>query len=180
MLDYSKAYDKVWRQELIHTLLDKEVPSRIIRWIRAFLTERTAQVLYNGAYSKRVFMRQGLPQGAVSSPLLFLFYINSISEVIPDGVELALFADDASLWASDSDLNKANNQVQTALDQVQEWSTKKKMSLNVEKSEATFFTPSTNEAKWRPNLKLDGSMIALSSWGYTWIVLCPFNNTYSM
>ena len=159
MLDYSKAYDKVWRQELIHTLLDKEVPNRIIRWIRAFLTERTAQVLYNGAYSKRVFMRQGLPQGAVSSPLLFLFYINSISEVIPDGVDLALFADDASLWASDSDLNQANDQVQTALDQVQEWSTKKKMSLNVEKSEATFFTPSTNEAKWRPNLKLDGAPI---------------------
>ena len=103
-------------------------------------------------------MRQGLPQGAVSSPLLFLFYINSISEVISDGVDLPLFAL-CLLWASDTDLNKANSQVQTALYKVQEWSTKKKISLYVEKSEATFFTPSTNEAKWRPNLNLDGAPI---------------------
>ena len=163
MLDYSKAYDRVWQQELFHTLLDTGVPAQIIRWFRAFLKERTAQVLYNGVYSKRVFMRQGLPQGAVSSPLLFLFYINSISEVVPEGVELALFADDASLWASDSDLNKANRQVQLALDKVQEWSNRKKMMLNVDKSEATFFTPATNEAKWRPSLNLDKTHIPFNA-----------------
>ena len=156
MIDYSKAYDRVWRQDLIHDLLDKKVPGQIIRWIRAFLTDRTAQVLYNGAYSRTVFLRQGLPQGAVSSPLLFLFFINSIYETIPDDVELALFADDASVWSSDTDLNRANRRVQTALDKILEWSAKKKMNINVSKSEATFFTPATNEAKWRPSLNVNG------------------------
>ena len=122
MIDYSKAYDRVWRQELIHVLLDKGVPGQMIRWIRAFLTDRTAQVRYNGAFSRKVFMRQGLPQGAVSSPLLFLFYIDGIYEIIPDEVELALFADDASVWSSDTNLNRANRRVQTALDNIHEWS----------------------------------------------------------
>jgi hypothetical protein len=115
MKDYSKAYDKVWRQDLIHDLLDEQV-----RLIRAFLTDRTAQVRYNGTYSKREFMRQGLPQGAVSSLLLFLFYINSLHEIIPEKVELALFADDASIWSLDPDINRANDGAQAAQDSIQE------------------------------------------------------------
>ena len=152
MLDYSKAYDRVWRQELIHEMIDKGVPSQMIRWFRAFLQDRTAQVLYNGALSKKVFLRQGLPQGAVSSPLLFLFYIDSLNDVIPEGTDIALFADDASVWAADIDLNRANRKVQSALEKVEAWSKSKKMDLNVQKSEATFFSPATNEAKWRPSL----------------------------
>ena len=62
-------------------------------------------------------MRQGLPLGTwtVSSPLLFLFYIDSIYKIIPDEVELALFADDTFVWSSDTDQNRANRRVQTAL-----------------------------------------------------------------
>ena len=128
----------------------------MIRWFRAFLKDRTAQVLYNGSLSRKVFLRQGLPQGAVSSPLLFLFYINSLSEVIPADVDVALFADDASVWASDKDLNRANRKVQLALEKIEAWSTSKKMTLNVDKSEATFLSPATSEAKWRPSLFIDG------------------------
>ena len=156
MLDYSKAYDRVWRQELLHEMIDKGVPNQMVRWFRAFLQDRSAQVLYNGALSKKVFLRQGLPQGAVSSPLLFLFYINGLNEVIPENTDIALFADDASVWAADEDLNQANRKVQLALEKVEAWSRSKKMDLNVQKSEATFFSPATNEAKWRPTLSVNG------------------------
>jgi hypothetical protein len=37
--------------------------------------------------------------------------------------------------------------VQTALDQAYEWSDKKKMTLNVNKNEATFFAPATGDVK---------------------------------
>ena len=69
-------------------------------WIRAFLTGRTAQVRSNSAFSRKVFMIQDLPQVAVSSPLLFLLYINGIYEIIPNEVKLALIADDGSEWSS--------------------------------------------------------------------------------
>ena len=95
----------------------------------------------------------------MSSPLLFLFYINSLNEVIPGNTDIALFADDASVWAADEDLNQANRKVQLALDKVEAWSKSKKMDLNVQKSEATFFSPATKEAKWRPSLFINGQTV---------------------
>ena len=104
-------------------------------------------------------MCQGLPQGAVTSPLLFLFYINGLSQAIPDDVENALFADDASIWTSDCDLNKANARLQRALTKIEEWGKGRKMDLNVSKSEVSFYSTSTTEAKWRPNLTVAGESI---------------------
>ena len=44
-------------------------------------------------------MRQGLPQGALLSPLLFLFYIDAVWQVVPKGVAVSMYADDLALYA---------------------------------------------------------------------------------
>ena len=159
MLDYSKAYDKVWVQDLLMEMIKKGVPIMFVKWIKAFLQGRTARVLYNGCLSNIVEMRQGLPQGAVLSPLLFLFFIDDLHTVIPEGVEIAMFADDASVWSEDPDLNKAARKIQETATRVEEWSRKKKMTINVTKSEVSVFTNSTNEAKWRPKIMMLGNEI---------------------
>jgi len=102
-LDYSKAYDHVWRQDLIITMFETGVPLQILRWVKAFLQNRHARVLFNGTLSKRRKMLQG-PQGSVLAPLLLLFYINGPQKVIPDGVFLGMYADDVCL------LNTTTNQ----------------------------------------------------------------------
>jgi ribonuclease HI len=157
MLDYSKAYDKVWVQDLLLCMIKKGVPAMFIKWIRAFLQCRTARVMYNGSLSKTVHLRQGLPQGAVLSPLLFLFFIDDLHQLIPDGVDIAMFADDASVWSEDPDLNRAAARIQEVAERIEEWSRKKKMMINVSKSEVAVFTNCTNEAKWRPNIKMLGN-----------------------
>ena len=159
LLDYSKAYDRVWRQDLMLDMINMGVPMQMMRWIRAFISNRMAQVLYNGSYSRPVRMDQGLPQGAVLSPLLFLFFIDGLTKVVPEGVDEALFADDASIWTSNTDLNIANRKIQLAIDAIADWSKTKKMEINVNKSEVTFFSTSTHESKWRPNLTLFDSPV---------------------
>ena len=77
LLDYSKAYDTVWKERLYLNMVKKGVPIQMIRWIKSFLNTRTAQVMINGTLSKKVRMKQGLPQGSVLSPLLFLLFIQS-------------------------------------------------------------------------------------------------------
>ena len=73
LLDYSKAYDTVWRERLLLSMADKGVPLRAIRWIHGFLRNRQARIRLNGETSKSKNFKQGLPQGAVLSPLLFMF-----------------------------------------------------------------------------------------------------------
>ena len=159
LIDYSKAYDRVWRDDLLLDMIDLGLPMQFVKWISAFINRRTAQVKYNGVLSRKVVLQQGLPQGAVLSPLLFLFYINRLSEVIPADIDHAMFADDASIWAAHKDLNVLEAKLQRVIDIINEWSIKKKMTINTDKCEVTFFSTDSHEAKWRPNMKLDGEEI---------------------
>jgi hypothetical protein len=73
LLDFSKAYNKVWLADLLTTMLRKGVPVRYVQWIQGFLSNRQARVDLNTAYSRSWVMREGMPQGSVLAPLLFLF-----------------------------------------------------------------------------------------------------------
>ena len=100
LLDYSKAFDQVWRQKLLLSLHQKNIPMKYIRWLNAFLTERRARVRFAGATSQTRLMKQGLPQGSVLSPLLFILFINNLAESLPPEARAALFADDVTLLAT--------------------------------------------------------------------------------
>jgi hypothetical protein len=43
-------------------------------------------------------MREGVPQGSVLAPLLFLFVIVDLQNQLPEGMHSSLFADDSALW----------------------------------------------------------------------------------
>ena len=49
------------------------------RWIESFLQHRTAKVKLDGNLSQTVKIREGVPQGGVISPTLFVVFINDIT-----------------------------------------------------------------------------------------------------
>ena len=59
LLDYSKAYDTVWREELLLGMLNKGVPAVMIRWLVAFLRNRRARVRLDGKTGHTWKMKQG-------------------------------------------------------------------------------------------------------------------------
>jgi hypothetical protein len=61
LLDFSKAYNKVWRADLLATMLRKGVPVHYVRWIQGFLSNRQARVCLNRAYSWSWVIREGVP-----------------------------------------------------------------------------------------------------------------------
>ena len=159
LLDYSKAYDKVWQNKLLLAMDEKGVPHKFLKWIAAFLTDRQARVRFQSSHSKTRVMRQGLPQGAVLSPLLFLFFIDDLAEQLPDDTLNTLFADDVSAVATHRSKEVAMETAQRTVNVVAAWSREWKLDLNAAKSEVAFFSTNTHESTWRPTIKLyDGDL----------------------
>ena len=160
LLDFSKAYDTVWRQKLLLSMADKGIPLQYIKWLSKFLSDRQARVRFNDTFSGWKSMRQGLPQGSVLAPILFLFYINNLADLLPTGNLNALFADDVAILSTNRNLQGAEEAAQKAVDIVTQWSKRWKISLNATKSESSYFTTFTHEKKWKPNIMINGKSIS--------------------
>ena len=71
IIDYSRAYDRVWRQAQLQKMLSKDVSSNVIRHIQEWPTNRLRLVTIEGAKSKKTISKQVVPQGSALLPQLF-------------------------------------------------------------------------------------------------------------
>ena len=96
ILDFSKAFDTVPHQKLLHKLRNFGINGPLLSWLQNFLTQRTMQVVLENTTSRTTSVDSGVPQGTVLGPLLFLCHINDL----PDSVQsqVRLFADDCLLY----------------------------------------------------------------------------------
>ena len=162
LLDFSKAYDTVWRQKLLASLLDKGMPKAYVKWLHGFLQNRQARVRFGSEISNSRTMKQGLPQGSVLAPILFILYINNLAELLPESTINAMYADDVSILGQSTTKEEAERLAQETVNIVVNWSKKWKLNLNAGKSEVSFFTRSTKLANHTPSIVVDGTQIDLS------------------
>ena len=120
-IDLQKAFDKVWKDGLLVKLLRSGISGNLYRWTKAYLHNRRARVSVDGKKSKKVLLKQGVPQGGVLSPSLFILFINDLVAELPRGISAALYADDLVLWCSEEYATTANYRMQQALDTVYAW-----------------------------------------------------------
>ena len=124
-LDISKAFDKVWHKGLLYKLEQNGIEGLLLHILKDFLKSR---VVLNGQHSPWSDVLAGVPQGSILGPLLFLIYINDLS----DGLNCnpKLFADDTSLFSTVYNINEATNTLNNDLNKITEWAHQWKMSFN--------------------------------------------------
>ncbi len=81
VLDFSKVFDTVVHQRLLHKLNYYGVRGSTLQWINRWLTARTQSVMVDGDTSDEGHMASGVSQGTVLCPLLFLLYINDLGKL---------------------------------------------------------------------------------------------------
>ncbi|GFS38977.1 putative RNA-directed DNA polymerase from transposon BS [Trichonephila inaurata madagascariensis] len=92
-------------------------------------------------------MRQGLPQGAVLSCLLFNIMIDDVEAAIQKvpRVSCLFFADDVVLWATGSNIRPLEITLNSSLLNLATWANTNKMEASVEKTVSQLFTLSTKQ-----------------------------------
>ena len=94
--DFSKAFDVVHHDTLIHKLNALGISGSLLSWLRAFLQNRQMRVVVSGTESYACPVLSGVPQGSVLGPVLFIIYINHVVHDLSCGHKI--FADDLKLY----------------------------------------------------------------------------------
>ena len=127
-LDFAKAFDKVDHNILLKKLKSMGIEGKTLKWIQAFLTDRTQKVLVNGKLSSPHKVISGVPQGSVIGPLLFLVLINDIDKDTCHST-ISSFADDTRAMAGlKSELDAFD--LQNDLFRIYGWSQENNMCFN--------------------------------------------------
>jgi hypothetical protein len=134
--DLKKAFDCVNCDILLSKMEFYGIIGRAKALINSYLKDRYQRVLISSWYTHSEWdpVNNGVPQGSILGPLLFLLYINNLPNTINNKSKPVLFADDTSIIITNScPANYKNNITQTFKD-INEWFKANSLTLNLEKT----------------------------------------------
>ena len=103
-LDLSEAFDTLDHNILLHKLDYYGIRGTCLALLKSYLSEHKHFVEFNGVKSFLVNITTGVPQGSILGPLLFIIYINDISNAC-DIFKSIVYADGTTLMSTLSAFN---------------------------------------------------------------------------
>ena len=124
--DLSKAFDYVNHDILFEKLKFYGISGNANKLLNSYLTNRHQRVKIKDNHtinycSEWDNVRQGVPQGSVLGPLLFLLYINEMPETINDISSSVLFADDTNIICTHQDIKVFSDEIETVFQKINKW-----------------------------------------------------------
>ena len=107
------------------------------------MKDRKQIVSFEHNSTKKAAVTCGAPQESILGPLLFLLYVND-SHHASKILNPIMFADDANLFFSPSDINVLLGKMNEELTDVTDWFNANKFTLNVQKTKYSFSSKSSS------------------------------------
>jgi exonuclease III len=142
--DLQKAFDCVNHELLMEKLEFYGVNGKFKSLLKSYLTKRFQKVtlgnmFVNGKSSNWKLIKNGVPQGSILGPLLFLIYINDLPKILNKENKMVLFADDTSILITDSDKMDFEHNIKQTFQDINAWFLNNRLSLNANKTQFVKF-----------------------------------------
>ena len=143
-LDLSKAFDTINHDILLNKFKYYGFCEPSLKLIESYLINRAQYVEMGHVKSKNVYLNCGVPQGSILGPLLFIVYVNDMSEA-SKLFNMLMYADDTTLMGSleefgiTNKMNESGNLINLELLKIEMWLKLNMLSLNVQKSKFMIF-----------------------------------------
>jgi hypothetical protein len=124
--------------------------------IRSYLADRYQRVVIEGQSSQWIKIVAGVPQGSVLGPLLFLLYINDITDSL--STKCFLYADDTSLFDIVENPLQSAVKLNNDLRNIDDWSNRWQVIMNADKTKSIIFSVK-NIKPFHPPLIINGNTI---------------------
>nr|OQO21203.1 hypothetical protein B0A51_14688 [Rachicladosporium sp. CCFEE 5018] len=142
--DVKGAYNGVCKERLTERLRSRGIPTKLVSWIKAFCSNRSATVTVNGQVSTRIALQQaGLPQGSPLSPILFLFFNADLvqRQIDKNGGAIA-FVDDYTAWVTGTSASSNRQGIQDIVNEATSWERRSGATFEEDKTAFIHFTRS--------------------------------------
>ena len=140
LIDLQNAFDTIDHDILLQKLYAIGFSKHSVNWFRSYLINRTFLVNLGNIFSQPACVASGVPQVSILGPLLFLIYINNVSQAVK--CNLFLYADDTCLFCQHKDINEIEKQLNKDFESVCDWFVDNKLSIHfgVGKTKSLLFT----------------------------------------
>lgn len=133
-LDLAKAFDTVPHRLLLEVMEKNGVRGAVLDVFESYLHGRVQYVKIVDTLSDPLNIKIGVPQGTVLGPILFLVFINSLTNLKLENAAIISYADDTAIVFSGKSWDEVKQSVIDGLEVIQNWLNSFKLTLNLNKT----------------------------------------------
>ena len=131
MIDFKKAFDSVSHKVLLKKLSAHGVSGDFLEYMMDYLTGRSQITKVNDIISSEASVEFGVPQGSILGPQCFSTYVDDLSDVGEE--ELDLYADDSETYTIADTVDEAMINLQRQADQISNYSVDNCLTIHPDK-----------------------------------------------